>query len=500
MGRQQSLVATNIPIELRSGVTQAGSWMSGLWALKNNGSVVIYQNDWGFPPRKITLPYFFTTNIAKLYCFPSTQSLFVGVSTNGQMGLMIGTNSNSLILPAAAADVVEIYQAGPPASLKFITHHAGGALKAWELVGGTNVYLTDHVCSGLSDVRKVAGGFDKGVAITGNGQLHGWNNSTAFSVIPEITSTNVVLASVDSTPTSLTYCLLGDGTLLGWQNDGSVVTFPAEVANERFVNVLSIGDRGFGLSRSGYLMSWFFMDGNLQNIPLPPALSSGLIQIKDFRDGMGNGFFVALNNNGGLFPFRNLGGPSGWGVDPATPLPILQNGGELGSFSVVSSAGIPQQNISLSTNADLAVETYAGLPLDVLAKLVAEKILNISNNFGLATKTEVGGAVTQGVQQVLSAPSEYNLFTTLQVQAERTAGQNDVVANPNQWTLYTTNQISAMAIGDLVLTRTNNGQFVLNYDIEQSEDLVNWYPYQGFAMPLTNLPTNKAFVRIKAKQ
>ena len=50
-----------------------------------------------------------------------------------------------------------------------------------------------------------------------------------------------------------------------------------------------------------------------------------------------------------------------------------------------------------------------------------------------------------------------------------------------------------------MLTRTNNGQFVLNYDIEQSDDLKVWAPYQNFTMPLINLPTNKAFVRINLK-
>ena len=73
-----------------------------------------------------------------------------------------------------------------------------------------------------------------------------------------------------------------------------------------------------------------------------------------------------------------------------------------------------------------------------------------------------------------------------------------LVAHPPNG-LYTTNQIKAMVMGDLLLTRTNNGQFVLNYDIEQSDDLVNWSPYQGFALPLTNLPTDRAFVRIKLK-
>lgn len=109
---------------------------------------------------------------------------------------------------------------------------------------------------------------------------------------------------------------------------------------------------------------------------------------------------------------------------------------------------------------------------------LTQTILSTSNSYGLATRTELIQALAES----------------------RADGVNSVLNNPNQWTLYTTNQIKNMAIGDLVLTRTNNGQFVLNYDIEQSEDLANWTPYAGFAMPLTNLPTDKAFVRIKAKQ
>jgi len=56
-----------------------------------------------------------------------------------------------------------------------------------------------------------------------------------------------------------------------------------------------------------------------------------------------------------------------------------------------------------------------------------------------------------------------------------------------------------MAIGDLVLTREVNGNFVLNYDIEQSEDLANWTVYSANRQ-IVKLPADKAFVRIKAKQ
>ena len=66
--------------------------------------------------------------------------------------------------------------------------------------------------------------------------------------------------------------------------------------------------------------------------------------------------------------------------------------------------------------------------------------------------------------------------------------------------LYTASQMQAMAFGDLVLTKNANGSFTLNYDIEQSTDLQTWTTYQALSLPLTGLPTDKAFVRIKAKQ
>ena len=56
-----------------------------------------------------------------------------------------------------------------------------------------------------------------------------------------------------------------------------------------------------------------------------------------------------------------------------------------------------------------------------------------------------------------------------------------------------------MAMGDLVLNEHTNGVFTLNYDIEQSTDLLTWTPYQALSLPLNGLPTNKAFVRIKLK-
>jgi hypothetical protein len=63
--------------------------------------------------------------------------------------------------------------------------------------------------------------------------------------------------------------------------------------------------------------------------------------------------------------------------------------------------------------------------------------------------------------------------------------------------LYLSSQMQAMAIGDLVLTRNINGSFTLNYDIEKSDNLQTWTTYQALSLPLTGLPPDKAFVRIK---
>jgi hypothetical protein len=128
---------------------------------------------------------------------------------------------------------------------------------------------------------------------------------------------------------------------------------------------------------------------------------------------------------------------------------------------------------------------------DAFVTAVANKIKGTEGNYGIATQGLVsnvtGNLATK--TELISALTE-----------SRTAGVNSVLSNPNLWTLYTTSQIQNMAVGDLVLNRQVGGGFVLNYDIEQSTDLQTWTPYQALSLPLTGLPTDKAFVRIKAKQ
>jgi hypothetical protein len=118
-----------------------------------------------------------------------------------------------------------------------------------------------------------------------------------------------------------------------------------------------------------------------------------------------------------------------------------------------------------------------------------------SDNYGFATQSGVSSAISTAVQS-LASKSEL----TSSLAQSRTDGVNSVLSNPNLWTLYTTSQIQNMAVGDLLLSRQVGGGFILNYDIEQSSDLQTWTRYEALSLPLNGLPTDKAFVRIKAKQ
>jgi hypothetical protein len=132
---------------------------------------------------------------------------------------------------------------------------------------------------------------------------------------------------------------------------------------------------------------------------------------------------------------------------------------------------------------------------DAFVTAVANKIKATGGNYGIATQSGLSSAITTAVE-----PLATKTELTSSLAQSRTDGINSVLSNPNLWTLYTTSQIQNMAVGDLVLNRQVGGGFVLNYDIEQSTDLQTWTPYQALSLPLTGLPTDKAFVRIKAKQ
>ena len=129
-----------------------------------------------------------------------------------------------------------------------------------------------------------------------------------------------------------------------------------------------------------------------------------------------------------------------------------------------------------------------------------QSVISNPSAHDLYTAVQYNANFNTGRDSVINNPSAQNLYTSTQYTANFNAGKDSVLNSPNSNGLYTTSQIQNMAVGDLVLTKNVAGSFTLNYDIEQSTDLQTWTPYQALSLPLTGLPTDKAFVRIKAKQ
>ncbi|NBN98899.1 MAG: hypothetical protein EBV19_06615 [Flavobacteriia bacterium] len=303
-----------------------------------------------------------------------------------------------------------------------------------------------------------------------NGEVVSWNISNP-SVRRELP--NELNSGVSYISDGL--ALKTNGEVVSWSTGVSAHPVPIELKTD-IIKVSGSWNYPIALNKNGVVYRW---DGSGNILTNPAETSIGIVDI--FSPSMGNGPYYALNTNGRLLKwYDNSSSVSSLPVELSQAIPFIAGG---------------DSGFGLSRSPDVAVQTYVGLPLDILAELVAEKIRNKPFNYGLSTQSNTVSSINDAVIN-LATKSELTYALT----QSRADGINSVISNPNLWTLYTTNQIKNMAIGDLVLTRTNNGQFILNYDIEQSEDLANWTPYAGFAMPLTNLPTDKAFVRIKAKQ
>jgi len=91
------------------------------------------------------------------------------------------------------------------------------------------------------------------------------------------------------------------------------------------------------------------------------------------------------------------------------------------------------------------------------------------------------------------------IYNQTQYEANRASGRSDVTTSPNTYDLYTTDQIYNMRMGGMVLSRSNN-QLILNYEIQQSQDLQSWSTYKNQNLSISNAPTNKMFLRILPKQ
>ena len=450
-----------VPTEASSGVVDIVASGDSCYAIKNNGKLIVWRitDNYGNSP---TLPDDVSSGVVKVS------------GLNGDSGFVILKESGQV--KCFAKDFITITNppTGPamPPTTSMQIIYADLPTPPEVSTGGVQIWSNESM------------GAAKILALKNNGQVIGWTytgGSYSSLNLPDILGSGVAQIKSDS---------------LFLMQDGSVVSLYYNPAGEPTVSILrgtekdavdvsrdtqTITTDTYILTKEGAVVGY---DSSGSALILNSELTNDIKEISIW-----NGNNLALKNTGKVLKW-------------SYPLTELDNSLPLFTKSQIPSLG-DLGNVSylmLSASADTAVALYCGLPLEVLVQLVSDRIKKQPQNYGLATQSGLSTAIQTLATKSELSPLATKAELTSSLSQSRTDGINSVLSNPNLWTLYTTNQIKNMAIGDLVLTRTNNGQFVLNYDIEQSEDLANWTPYAGFAMVLTNLPTDKAFVRIKAKQ
>ena len=362
-------------------------------------------------------------------------------------------------------------------------------------------------CSNLTSIN-----IGNSVTIIGKNSFLGCSSLTSITIPPSVT---VIGNSVFNGCSSLTSITIPNSvTIIG----GNV-----------FGNCTSLTSINIGNGVTGIPSYMFYGCLSLSSVTIPSAVTS--IGVEAFTDCTGLERIVFLGNapTYSETSFRNssptvyyVAGTTGWGVYYAglntavigsyllttvcnaaegtssiNPIKQAYQSGDSVTISATPKAGYlfgswsgastaTTSSITLTMNSDKIVTAnfiQDGRDSD------ADSLTNYQESITYGTNPNLKDSNADGVEDGHAVSLGYN--PTLNFSA--------LIAHPPTG-LYTASQMQAMAIGDLVLTKNANGSFTLNYDIEQSTDLQTWTTYQGYALPLTGLPTDKAFVRIKAKQ
>jgi len=331
--------------------------------------------------------------------------------------------------------------------------------------------ITASTATGAVTIPSVLGGY--AVKKVGNYAFQGFTGLTSVTIPNSVTSIGVCAFSRCTALASVT--IPNSVTSIGREAFGGCTSLTSITIPD---SVTIIGSQAFENCAS------------LTSITIPSSVTSIA----------GNTFYYCLSLASVTIPnsVTSIGNTAFMGCTSLTSITIPTSVTSIGISAFLGCTGLtsitmPVSYIGQTTQIGISGQVASDYIINALANneafvtAVANKILAKSGNYGLSVKSELGTLATK--TELTSALTE-----------SRTAGVNSVLSNPNLWTLYTTSQIQNMAVGDLVLTKNVGGTFTLNYDIEQSTDLQTWTPYQALSLPLNGLPTDKAFVRIKAKQ
>lgn len=150
------------------------------------------------------------------------------------------------------------------------------------------------------------------------------------------------------------------------------------------------------------------------------------------------------------------------------------------------------------------------LMADGLVEAITQRVLAaLPNNYGIATKADLGTAVSdatsQAIAQVQAAPNDYNLFSPTQYQANRITGvaegKAEVTSNPTAYSLFTESSIMDMNLGSLMLKkRADANALDLELTIETKDNLTTdgWQVAERITRLVSMVGVQRQFLRVRA--
>lgn len=373
----------------------------------------------------------------------------------------------------------------------------------------------------LTNVVAVANGVNFGLALKGDGTVVGWGYDANGSVSPPSSLTNVV-ALAASAYSSI--ALKNDGTVVRWyvdqfvdpssnpviiqenlsdvvaiaagtqhnlalKSDGTIVGFggvPPSIPPE-ISDVVALSTGGLALKSDGTVLAFG------SSMSSPPAGLTGV-----GVEAVGGGGY-ALKADGKLVSWAGPSSPPF--ITPPPPIPMSLT-------DVVQVAG--GFALTLEPNAVTKFNLQiVGIDIDALTEAIAQRVVAASpDNFGIATKADLGGAIsnaaTQAITQVQSAPNDYSLYSSTQYEANRITGvaegKADVTNNPTAYNLFTESSIMDMNMGGLMLKKgTNASALDMELTVETKDNLSTngWQVAERITRSVA-LDAPRQFLRVRA--
>jgi hypothetical protein len=294
---------------------------------------------------------------------------------------------------------------------------------------------------------------------------------------------------------------LGNGSVIVWSNDG-----PRDDSQDPSLwfqpGYLDPSLQGASQIISGAVL---FDDGSLR-LWDPEYRTEGSIEVPEALMG-----FVSIGN---LFD------PSGdkfWGVKDSGQLVVWSFDRDPDSHEVTNvrrSSMAAAKVLSVFENSANGVpfllsadpSPFLGLPLEMLARLVAEEILSHEDNYGLASRPfllsavadYLGPAKEAGRLEVQSAPQDFGLYSEESYQQSVEIGRGEVRDNPAAFNLYSADSIMDLNLGGVMLQKSQNTATVyLQLQTASSLD----EPFVDADEPVeisVDLPGTKGFLRVRA--